>query len=112
MLKLFVPIITVQGLKESAGDASVGVKMMADFDTKPFIGTTQRMPTLNFSERVKAKAMEVGSLWEENLKDPSWHPFKFIMDEEGKTRVDILLSSRYHISSDFVVLYVAFIHSA
>ncbi|XP_050370232.1 factor of DNA methylation 3-like [Argentina anserina] len=76
----------ITALKESAWDASIGVKIMADHDTKPFIGATQRMPSLNFSERVAAKAVEVGSLWEENLKDPSWHPFKFLMDEEGKTR--------------------------
>lgn len=76
----------MQGLKESANDASIGVKIMADLDTKP---ATQRMPSINFSERVAEKAMEVGSLWEENLRDPSWHPFKIIMDEEGKTTVYI-----------------------
>lgn len=47
------------------------------------------MTSINFSERVSDKAMEVGSLWEENLRDPRWHPFKIIMDEEGKPEVYI-----------------------
>ncbi|XP_062014362.1 uncharacterized protein LOC133730868 [Rosa rugosa] len=42
----------IMGLKESASDASIGMKIMADLDTKPFIDATQRMTSINFSERV------------------------------------------------------------
>jgi hypothetical protein len=57
---------------------------MGELETKPFLTATKR----TFSnEEADEKGMELCSLWEDYLRDPSWHPFKIIMDKEGNAKV-------------------------
>lgn len=62
----------------------IGTKRMGDLDVKPFHDAIKaKFP----DEEVEEKTLELCSQWEDYLRDPSWHPFKVIVDKEGKTKV-------------------------
>ena len=64
--------------------AFIGVKRMGDLDGKPFHEASK----IKFlDEEAEEKALELCSLWEVRLRDPSWHPFKVILDKEGNSKV-------------------------
>ncbi|KAK3020254.1 hypothetical protein RJ639_045578, partial [Escallonia herrerae] len=70
----------INGLKDSR--AFIAVRRMGELDEKPF----QLVAKRNFSdEEAEEKALELCSLWEDYLRDPSWHPFK-IITAEGRTK--------------------------
>lgn len=60
---------------------------MGDLDIKPFHAASKIKYT---SEEVEEKTLELCSIWEDNLRDPSWHPFKVIMDKDCNAKVRIL----------------------
>ncbi|CAI9092385.1 OLC1v1027607C1 [Oldenlandia corymbosa var. corymbosa] len=49
---------------------SVGIKIMGQIDGKPFQAMCSRAPD------GAAKSAKLCSIWEENVKNPHWHPFK------------------------------------
>ncbi|XP_059441528.1 factor of DNA methylation 1-like [Corylus avellana] len=61
---------------------NIGIKRMGEIDQKPFQNTCQQRLPL---EEGNVQALTLCSLWQENLKDPSWHPFK-IVDIDGETQ--------------------------
>ncbi|CAK7325914.1 unnamed protein product [Dovyalis caffra] len=62
---------------------SIGVKRMGDLDSKPFLVASKRK---FLDEEADEKTLELCSLWEDRLRDPSWHPFKVIVDKEGNSK--------------------------
>lgn len=60
---------------------------MGDLDVKPFHAAAMRKYT---SKEVEEKTLKLCSIWEDNLRDPGWHPFKVIVDKEGTAKVRIL----------------------
>lgn len=64
--------------KGRSGRAFIAVKQMGDLDTKPFQKAMKRKYS---EEEANEKALELCSLWEQNLTDSSWHPFKVITDK-------------------------------
>ncbi|GAU17325.1 hypothetical protein TSUD_110420 [Trifolium subterraneum] len=78
------------------GNAIIAVKRMGDIDIKPFEEAAERKLSddvnlkaatkRKLSYEVKLKANEWCSQWEEYLKDPSWHPFKIVIDKEGNSK--------------------------
>ncbi|PWA39737.1 putative domain XH, Zinc finger-XS domain protein [Artemisia annua] len=65
----------ISGLTEKSARALIGVKRMGELDKKPFIAAAK----INGCGKKDAeKAMNLASLWEKHLRDPSWHPFKVI----------------------------------
>jgi hypothetical protein len=66
----------INGIKEIATRAHIGVKRMGELDTGPF---HEAMKKRYNEEEAEDKATELCSLWEEYLKDPDWHPFKVVM---------------------------------
>ncbi|KAF4362093.1 hypothetical protein F8388_023945 [Cannabis sativa] len=62
------------------------------FDSKPFLPAAERIFYVS-GEEAEIKALELCSLWETHLKDPSWHPFK-VMDKGGKTKKEIKRKSK------------------
>ncbi|PQQ11706.1 factor of DNA methylation 4 [Prunus yedoensis var. nudiflora] len=74
----------INELRGSSSRASIGVKIMGDLDEKPFQTATKKKYS---EEEADVKAVELCSLWQEHLRDPSWHPFRIITDKEGKTKL-------------------------
>ncbi|KAI8571553.1 hypothetical protein RHMOL_Rhmol01G0128800 [Rhododendron molle] len=68
------------GLTGQSSQATIGIKRMGDLDSKPFHIAAKRL----YGKEADSKAMELCSLWDAYLRDPSWHPFKIIRgsDEE------------------------------
>ncbi|KAI4355815.1 hypothetical protein L6164_004554 [Bauhinia variegata] len=66
--------------------SNIMIKRMGDLDEKPFFNTCkQRFPP----EEAQTKGAELCSLWQEHLKNPSWHPFKVItVDEKSEALLD------------------------
>ncbi|XP_018823277.1 factor of DNA methylation 4-like isoform X3 [Juglans regia] len=73
----------ITGLREVTARANIGVKRMGELDIKPFTTATKRKFP---KEEAAEKAMVLCSQWEDYLRDPSWHPFKIILDEGGKSK--------------------------
>ncbi|XP_027166996.1 protein INVOLVED IN DE NOVO 2-like [Coffea eugenioides] len=72
----------INGLKDSR--AFIHVKRMGELDEKPFHSAAER----KFSHTEAAeKAIELCSLWEDNLRDPSWHPYRVIIDGENAKEI-------------------------
>ncbi|KNA06663.1 hypothetical protein SOVF_178930 [Spinacia oleracea] len=60
---------------------NIGIKRMGEIDEKAFVEECKRRFTI---DEAFLKASEGCSLWQENLKDPAWHPFS-IIERDGKT---------------------------
>jgi hypothetical protein len=76
----------LQGLRDlTTGRGIIGIKRMGDLDLKSFaIACKNKMS----KEDAGVTASILCSKWEEEIKDPEWHPFKVIVDE-GKEKVII-----------------------
>ncbi|KAJ0979515.1 hypothetical protein J5N97_014989 [Dioscorea zingiberensis] len=73
----------INGLKDLKDlKEEIGIKRMGELDSKPFQIACKR----KFSkEDPDCKAAELCSLWQDELKNPEWHPFK-IMNVDGKDK--------------------------
>lgn len=63
----------------------IGVKRMGEIDQKAFHNACKERSL----EDPSLQATTLCSLWQENLKDPGWHPFK-IINAEGTTKVKFI----------------------
>ncbi|CAL5388854.1 unnamed protein product [Camellia sinensis] len=67
--------------------ASIGVKLMGDLDSGAFCIAAKR----KYGEKdANDETAELMSLWEEYLKDSSWHPFKIINVEGSEKEKEII----------------------
>ncbi|KAK9747826.1 hypothetical protein RND81_02G016800 [Saponaria officinalis] len=66
---------------------NIGIKRMGEINEKAFVTVCKN----RFSEdEAMIKASEGCSLWQENLKDPMWHPFKIIqIDGKAEEIIDV-----------------------
>ncbi|XVF86343.1 hypothetical protein PTKIN_Ptkin18bG0031900 [Pterospermum kingtungense] len=78
--------VLIQGLQELLGArTNIGLKRMGELDSKTFQDTCK----LRFSpDEAAIQATTLCSLWQENIKDSNWHPFKVI--EEGGNHKEIV----------------------
>lgn len=68
------------------GRTLIGIKRMGELDEKAF----QIVARKKFkSDEADIKAAELCSGWQEELKNPSWHPFKIVV-RNGKEEVCML----------------------
>ena len=84
----------LQGLNEliNSTRTNIGIKRMGVIDEKAFVNTfKQRLPL----EEAQTKAVELCSLWQENLKNPNWHPFKVITVDNKPEAICFLCSYYY-----------------
>ncbi|MED6111236.1 hypothetical protein PIB30_050737 [Stylosanthes scabra] len=66
-------------LLNSSSRTNIGINKMGELDEKVFLNVCKkRFP---HQEEAPTKAMELCSLWQENLKDSNWHPFKVIIGQ-------------------------------
>ncbi|KAJ0586808.1 hypothetical protein HanIR_Chr04g0155971 [Helianthus annuus] len=54
-----------------SGHTNIGVKRMGEIDSKPFLDACK---VKYGSEEAQIKASELCSMWQEELKNPAWHP--------------------------------------
>ena len=59
---------------------------MGELDNKPFVAASKA----KFPDDHEVKAIELCSQWEDYLRDPNWHPFKVVTDNEGNTKVKLV----------------------
>ncbi|EEF35059.1 factor of DNA methylation 1 [Ricinus communis] len=64
---------------------NIGIKRMGEIDQKPFLNTCKQKFPL---EEAQVQATTLCSLWQENLKDSSWQPFKIVPDAEVEGKVN------------------------
>ncbi|KAK3121043.1 hypothetical protein QOZ80_8BG0645200 [Eleusine coracana subsp. coracana] len=65
----------ITGMVDLLGPRStVGIKRMGELDEKPFLEACKE----RYKVDPELKAAELCSIWQENLKDPNWHPFKIV----------------------------------
>lgn len=82
----FIPV--QQGFKENSARAHIVVKRMGDLDAKPFTDAAKRQ------KEETESMMKLASLWENRLRDPSWHPFKVItVGEKSKVWTSSIIPS-------------------
>ncbi|GMP89370.1 hypothetical protein CsSME_00040986 [Camellia sinensis var. sinensis] len=74
----------INGLKEQHSRAFIGIKRMGELDSRPFHIAAKRKYG---NEEADDKAMELCSLWEEYLRDPSWHPFKIVRQSNKEVEI-------------------------
>ncbi|KAM3331061.1 hypothetical protein ACQJBY_027252 [Aegilops geniculata] len=73
----------INGLRDlTTGRGIIGIKRMGDLDLKSFAIACKNKTS---KEDAAVTASLLCSKWEEEIKDPEWHPFKVIMDE-GKEK--------------------------
>jgi len=77
----------IKGLEEELnGQTAIGIKRMGELDEKPFYNACKRKYG---NDDYQTKAAELLSSWQEELKKPSWHPFKVVHDNgEDKEVLD------------------------
>ncbi|XP_057969603.1 factor of DNA methylation 1-like [Malania oleifera] len=74
---------TIAGLiGQLSANAAIGIKRMGEVSAKPFqVACKKKYPAAEASE----KSALLCSMWEENIKDPCWHPFK-VIEIEGDSK--------------------------
>ncbi|KAJ0794922.1 hypothetical protein HanPI659440_Chr04g0144501 [Helianthus annuus] len=58
-----------------SGNTNIGVKRMGEIDSKPFLDACK---VKYGSEEAQIKASELCSMWQEELKNPAWHPVNVV----------------------------------
>ena len=81
---------------------NIGIKRMGEIDQKAFQDACKERFHI---EEANLQASMLCSLWQENLKDPGWHPFK-IVHINGDTQVYYF---KYFLNLIIVVFRYVFI---
>jgi len=59
---------------------NIGTKRMGDLDQKVFVNACKKRFS---SDEAGIKAVELCSLWQENVKNSAWHPFKVVRQNDN-----------------------------
>ncbi|KAE8678910.1 Factor of DNA methylation 4 [Hibiscus syriacus] len=73
----------ITAFRDVSARSQIGVKKMGELDIKPFQTAAKRKYSAREADE---KSAELCSLWQEYLRDPSWHPFKIITDKQGNSK--------------------------
>ncbi|XP_027907732.1 factor of DNA methylation 1-like isoform X1 [Vigna unguiculata] len=71
----------IKGLEEmlNGPKGNIGIKRMGELDQKVFVTKCKERFSL---QEAGTKGVELCSLWQENVKNSAWHPFKVITNED------------------------------
>ncbi|KAL5172766.1 Protein TRANSPARENT TESTA 9 [Glycine soja] len=70
----------------NAPRTKIGLKRMGELDHKVFVNNCKKRFPL---EEAGTKGVELCSLWQENVKNSAWHPFKVVtIDDKAEPRID------------------------
>lgn len=93
---------------------NISVKRMGEIDVKVF---QQKCKERFSADEADIKALEMCSLWQENMKNSEWHPYK-IVAVEGSSERQVLqitlmkfkdpMSCRYLLSS-LICIYLCYV---
>ncbi|KAG8379731.1 hypothetical protein BUALT_Bualt07G0119900 [Buddleja alternifolia] len=74
--------VLIAGLTDmlSSSRVNIGIKRMGEIDEKAFKSACKNKYP---AEEADIKALELCSLWQENIKNPDWHPFRVVEDDKG-----------------------------
>ncbi|KAK6139548.1 hypothetical protein DH2020_026694 [Rehmannia glutinosa] len=68
----------------SCSIVNIGIKRTGAIDEKAFKNACElKFPV----EGAPAEAVELCSVWQEKLKNPEWHPFRIVVDENGNAQI-------------------------
>jgi hypothetical protein len=69
---------------ELNGRTAIGIKKMSELDNRPFLNACKR----KYGNRdYEIKGTELVTTWQEEIKNPNWHPFKIIEQADGENKV-------------------------
>ncbi|KAL2338202.1 hypothetical protein Fmac_012648 [Flemingia macrophylla] len=72
-------ITGLRDIMQNGPGTNIGLKRMGELDEKLFVNICKkRFP----SEEADTKGVELCSLWQENVNNSAWHPFKVITDDD------------------------------
>ncbi|WOL15001.1 hypothetical protein Cni_G23782 [Canna indica] len=81
---------------------SLGIKRMGDLNSRVFVSACEQ----RFGKGGgKYKASQLCSQWEEELKNPDWHPFE-IATLDGKTQYDVILIFSFYFRKFIISVLV------
>lgn len=63
----------LQGFTGLNAQTDIGIKLMGILDKKPFLNVCKKKYSAN---EATAQAATLRSIWQENVEDLAWHPFK------------------------------------
>ena len=72
----------------SSHHANVGVKRMGEIDIEPVHKALSAKRRYNNKAEAEHRALAMCSLWQKDLGDPHWYPFK-IVTIGGKSKVQL-----------------------
>ncbi|EMS64523.1 hypothetical protein TRIUR3_35150 [Triticum urartu] len=74
----------IMGLEDIlSGRTAIGIKRMGELDERPFQNACKRKYGNDDHE---TRAAELVSSWQEEIKKPAWHPYKFVKAEDGSDK--------------------------
>ncbi|MCD7469918.1 hypothetical protein HAX54_009334 [Datura stramonium] len=76
----------IDGMKQYSSRALIGIKRMGELDIKRFQEITERK---FLGKDADLKVAQLCSIWEHHLRDPNWHPFKDVINENGSKEIII-----------------------
>ncbi|CAK8566605.1 unnamed protein product [Lathyrus sativus] len=76
----------INGIEELSVPNNIAVKRLGELDSEPFL---EAMKKKYKGDEAEVRAANLCSLWEFYMKDPDWHPFKFVtVDGEKREIID------------------------
>ncbi|XP_051224111.1 factor of DNA methylation 1 [Lolium perenne] len=63
-----------------SGRTAIGIKRMGELDVRPFENACRRKYG---NDDYEMRAAELISAWQDEIKKPAWHPYKFIKADDG-----------------------------
>ncbi|KAK3163879.1 hypothetical protein QOZ80_1AG0009660 [Eleusine coracana subsp. coracana] len=74
----------IRGLEDELNErAAIGIKRMGELDGKPFLNACKRKYG---NHDYQTKAVELVTHWQEEIKNPNWHPYKMVEQSDGENK--------------------------